>query len=180
MKPSKTLITGLRKQELLPAGDLGIESYYELEAKILTHIASLPDKPSNVVWFDGECIENKGDYFGLLGEFVKAADCESEIEIVRSEVDFDKGIADCSVSRQGSLLKASWVQDSDWVRSEFLEFTVSLLNSDKGEFVDIATGDQTYFALFLPSNLLKSFNQFRERDTKSRDGFFMQHGEAVK
>lgn len=180
MKPSKTLVASLRKKELLPAGDLEIDSYYDLEAKMLSHIASLRETPSNIVWFDGECIENEGDYFALLGEFNGAANCESEIEIVRCEVDFEKGIANCSASRQGSLIQASWAQDSDWVKAEFLDFTASLLNSDMGEFVDIATGDQTYFSLFLPSGLLKRFNQYKERDTKSRDAFFMRHGEAVK
>ncbi len=180
MKPSETLISGLRAKGLLPADPAEIGGYLQLESAILTHVSSSGSAPSNVVWFDGECIENKGDYFGLLDEFIKAADCESEIANVQSEVDFEKGIATCSATRNGSLLEASWTQDSDWVTAEFLHFTARLLNSDQGEFVAIDTGDQTYCAVFLPATVLKSFTDFKTRDTNSRDGFFMQHGEAVK
>lgn len=179
MKSPETLISALRAEELLPADLAEIGGYLELESAILTHVSS-NGAPSNVVRFDGECIENNGDYLGLLEEFIRAAGSESEISNVQSEVDFEKRIATCSATRNGALLEASWTQDSDWVTAEFLEFTAGLLNSDKGEFVDIATGDQTYCAVFLPAAALKSFTDFKTRDARSRDGFFLKHGEAVK
>ena len=175
MKPEQSVLDALIEHSLLPAdaeASVDISNFATLEEAIVRHVASLDPMPTHVVWDDAERISDPQFYCGIADEFFAAMPKAPSGVPLDCSYDESTKVVTFTVDYNGKQHSASWVQELDWIESEFLKLIVKATTSRAGRFIELIPGDQSFMFVYLSSSLAKSLDDYRARDADSRESFF--------
>ena len=175
MKPEQSLLDALIEQSLLPDDadtNAAIENFATLEESIVRHVAALDPTPQHVVWDDAERISDPQIYCVVADDFFEAMPkAPSDVPLDCSYDESTETIT-FSIDFKGKQHSASWVQQLDWISSEFLDLIVKATSSRAGRFVELSPGDQSFMFVYLASSLAKQLDAYRASDADSRESVF--------
>lgn len=183
MKPKQSLLDALIKQSLLPddtAANADIRNFATLEEAIVRHVAGLDPMPTHVVWDDAERISDPQFYCGIADEFFEAMPKAPSGVPLDCSYDESTKVVTFTVDFNGKQHSASWVQDLDWIESEFLELIVKATTSRAGRFIELIPGDQSFMFVYLGSSLAKSLDDYRANDANSRESVFTSQSVDIR
>lgn len=167
------VIKYLKNIGLLPSHPLEISSFAELEDQLLNYIYSLETSPSNIVNFDGECIESADSYTFLFDKFLRAMSNDIKLNLIKSDFNFENKTAYISAKKSSKLYEAKWQQDSDWVSEEFLDYIIKVTNNNKEVFFPLDTEDQTLLYICIDKKISSFLKKAKKDSEKSGAKYFI-------
>lgn len=180
MKPNKNLIDGLIEKNLISPDIVNIENFPALESSIALHVINRPEDHPESVFFDAESIDELRNYDYLTRNFFLATSLKNELSKVTAKYDEATKSVLFEYKKRGKIVKEEWIQDSDWVSAEFLDFIFNATKTKEGEFCEISTGDQFFLAIYMNSDLLKAYNNYKKKSNSSREEFLTSQSESAK
>ncbi len=101
--------------------------------------------------YDCECIEDDGDYAGLVQEHFAITQGELTVKDIRSTYDYEN--KSCEINFKYKDKEVAWElrQDSDWVSQEFFKLIGDFaLTNTESEFLMFPAEDQCAEIIFIP------------------------------
>src|SRR5438874_3541962 len=108
--------------------------------------------PSRAVFYDAEWVYKPEDLVELLQRFAAATDWDWELTDPHAEFHPDpiQRRATVEFRWKGSLLRSTFVQDTDWIASEFVSFVLDFARAElPGVFIKLPFVDQVQAFIYI-------------------------------